>query len=54
MYVLFQSLIAEREGYDVEEQVILYSGKPLEENVQLVSLSDFSTLEVDIRMLGGK
>ncbi|KAJ8308311.1 hypothetical protein KUTeg_013185 [Tegillarca granosa] len=49
-----KSLIAEREGYDVEEQVILYSGKPLEENVELVSLNDLSTLEVDIRMLGGK
>ncbi|KAH3846636.1 FAU ubiquitin-like and ribosomal protein S30 [Dreissena polymorpha] len=48
-----KALIAEKEGFSVEDQVILYGGKPLVSGL-LSSLEDMSTLEVNIRMLGGK
>ncbi|OWF35172.1 ubiquitin-like protein FUBI [Mizuhopecten yessoensis] len=42
------------EGFPCEEQVILYAGKPLSDNVKLISFDDLATLDCDVRMLGGK
>jgi hypothetical protein len=43
----------EKDGFAVDEQVIMFGGKPLEDEVALSSLSELSTLDVDLRMLGG-
>ena len=52
---LLQALVAEREGYAVDDQVVLMGGKPLEDEGVLVNLcQDMTTLDVDIRMLGGE
>ncbi len=50
-----KELIAEREGFSLEDQFILYNGKPLQDQDQLVGVcSDLSTLDVEVRVLGGK
>ncbi|XP_061163054.1 ubiquitin-like FUBI-ribosomal protein eS30 fusion protein [Saccostrea echinata] len=49
-----KSLISEREGFPVEEQIILYAGKPLQDEYLLSKLNDLSTLDIEVRMLGGK
>ena len=46
--------LLEKDGFAVDEQVIMFGGKPLEDEVALSSLSELSTLDVDLRMLGGK
>ena len=53
-FVFCQTLITEREGFPVEEQIILYAGKPLQDGYQLAKLNDLSTLDIEVRMLGGK
>ena len=52
-FVICQTLITEREGFPVEEQIILYAGKPLQDGYQLAKLNDLSTLDIEVRMLGG-
>ena len=52
-FVFCQTLITEREGFPVEEQIILYAGKPLQDGYQLAKLNDLSTLDIEVRMLGG-
>lgn len=47
-------MISEREGFPVEEQIILYAGKPLQDEYELTKLNDLSTLDIEVRMLGGK
>ena len=50
-----QALIAEREGYAADDQVVLLGGKPLENEGLLTNLcQDMATLDVDIRLLGGE
>ena len=51
---LFQALIAEREGFAVEDQIVLLGGKPLDEGLLTNMCHDMATLDVDIRLLGGK
>lgn len=51
---LIQTFLGSAEGYPCEEQVILYAGKPLSDNVKLISFDDLATLDCEIRMLGGE
>ncbi|CAH1791710.1 unnamed protein product [Owenia fusiformis] len=46
--------IAASEGIAVEDQVVLYGGKPLEDATLLSSFDELSTIDVQTRMLGGK
>ncbi|XP_031557823.1 ubiquitin-like protein FUBI [Actinia tenebrosa] len=45
-----------REGVDVEDQVLLYAGQPLEPHLSIeeCELGDQATLELSVRLLGGK
>lgn len=47
--------VALREGIDVEDQVLLYAGHPLEDELSIdeCELGDQSTLELSVRLLGG-
>lgn len=48
--------IALREGIDVEDQVLLYAGRPLDNEASLedCDIIDQATLELNVRLLGGK
>lgn len=48
-----QALIAEKEGYPVDEQIVLLGGKPLDSGLLVNLCEDQSTLDVNIRLLGG-
>merc|ERR1711860_230917 len=41
-------------GFAVEDQMVLYGGKPLEHGLLTSLCEDQATLEVSVRMLGGK
>merc|ERR1712063_87473 len=49
-----KALIAEREGFAIADQFIVYGGKPLESGVLANMCEDMSTLDVEVRLLGGK
>ncbi|XP_076098882.1 ubiquitin-like FUBI-ribosomal protein eS30 fusion protein isoform X1 [Mytilus galloprovincialis] len=49
-----KSFLLAKDGFPVEEQVIMFGGKPLQDDFQLTSVDELSTLDVDLRMLGGK
>ncbi|WP_411016783.1 30S ribosomal protein S30e, partial [Salmonella sp. s51944] len=44
------------EGFPVSDQVLLYAGKPLENDMLIceTGLSELSTIDLNIRLLGGK
>lgn len=48
--------LALREGIDVDDQVLLYAGRPLEneQTVEECELVDQVTLDLSVRLLGGK
>lgn len=48
--------IAFAEGIPAHEQVLFYAGKPLDDDLSLLDcgVADLSTLEVGLRLLGGK
>merc|ERR1712117_746642 len=48
--------LALREGIDVDDQVLLYAGRPLENEFSLeeCELVDQATLELSVRLLAGK
>merc|ERR1711976_163898 len=47
--------ICAREGLDLNDLAIYSSGRPLEDDMSLASCAgDLTTLQVDVRMLGGK
>ena len=48
-----QALIAEKEGYPIDEQIVLLAGKPLDSGMLVNLCEDQNTLEVNIRLLGG-
>ncbi|XP_020614335.1 ubiquitin-like protein FUBI [Orbicella faveolata] len=51
-----KNVIAFAEGIPADEQVLFYAGKPLDDTLSLVDcgVADLSTLEVGLRLLGGK
>ncbi|KAL4238162.1 hypothetical protein ACF0H5_002873 [Mactra antiquata] len=49
-----KALIAEKEGYAAEDQIVLCGGKPLDNGLLVNLCEDMTTLEVNVRMLGGK
>lgn len=51
---MFQAIIADREGFACEDLAVFCAGKPLENEMNLSSFQDLATLEVEVRMLGGK
>lgn len=44
----------ETEGYPLEDQVVFYAGKPLDGSIQLGTLPDLATVNVELRLVGGK
>lgn len=48
--------LALREGIDVDDQVLLYGGRPLDNELSLedCELADQATLDLSVRLLGGK
>nr|ABW23157.1 ribosomal protein rps30 [Arenicola marina] len=47
--------VAAAEGLTLEDLAVYYAGQPLENDIVLTSCAgDLATLEVDVRMLGGK
>lgn len=48
--------LALREGIDVDDQVLLYAGRPLENELSLeeCEIVDQATLDLTVRLLGGK
>merc|ERR1711909_150434 len=49
-----KALLADREGLSVDDQVVMYAGKPLESGLLTDMCADQGTIEVALRMLGGK
>ncbi|PVD25570.1 hypothetical protein C0Q70_13226 [Pomacea canaliculata] len=49
-----KAIIADREGFACEDLAVFCAGKPLENEMNLSSFQDLATLEVEVRMLGGK
>ncbi|XP_013088425.1 FAU ubiquitin-like and ribosomal protein S30 [Biomphalaria glabrata] len=49
-----KSLVTEREGLPIDQMAVFYEGQPLEDDCQLVTFRDESTLNVELRLLGGK
>ncbi|ESO93575.1 hypothetical protein LOTGIDRAFT_215959 [Lottia gigantea] len=48
------NMVSQKEGFDVEDLMVSYGGKPLEGEFQLSELNDLSTIDVEVRMVGGK
>jgi len=47
--------VAQREGLDVADIAMYYGGSPLDNEAQVASCaSDLGTIELEVRMLGGK
>ena len=48
--------LAFAEGIPADEQVLFYAGRPLDDDLSLVDcgVADLSTLELGLRLLGGK
>nr|ACD65108.1 putative ubiquitin-like protein Fubi/40S ribosomal protein RPS30 fusion protein [Novocrania anomala] len=42
------------EGIPADDQVLLYAGKPLEDDCTLAGIPKLATLSMEVRMLGGK
>lgn len=53
-FVFLQAMVADHEGLPAEEMVIYCAGRPLEDEVNLSTLEELTTFEVEVRMLGGK
>ncbi|XP_064602578.1 ubiquitin-like FUBI-ribosomal protein eS30 fusion protein [Liolophura sinensis] len=49
-----KTLVNETEGYPLEDQVVFYAGKPLDGSIQLGTLPDLATVNVELRLFGGK
>ncbi|KAK6182080.1 hypothetical protein SNE40_009844 [Patella caerulea] len=49
-----KNLISQREGFCADDLMVMYGGKPLEGDFKLAALSELSTLDVEVRMIGGK
>eukprot|EP00745_Piridium_sociabile_P026057 TRINITY_DN41361_c0_g1_i1.p1 TRINITY_DN41361_c0_g1~~TRINITY_DN41361_c0_g1_i1.p1 ORF type:complete len:132 (+),score=38.88 TRINITY_DN41361_c0_g1_i1:220-615(+) len=49
-----KTLVEREEGVSGEELVVFCQGRPLEDGASLAALQDKATLEVEVRVLGGK
>ena len=51
-----KTYVALAEGIPAEEQILFYGGRPLEDGLSLAEceLADLATVEVGVRLLGGK
>merc|ERR1711963_448227 len=49
-----KALIERDEGLDAEDMVVYCGGKPLENGVSLAALENLATLDIEVRVLGGK
>ncbi|GFO10221.1 40S ribosomal protein s30 [Plakobranchus ocellatus] len=49
-----KSFVTEREGLPTEQMAVFHEGQPLEDACELVNFKNESTLNVELRMLGGK
>ncbi|XP_046364710.1 ubiquitin-like FUBI-ribosomal protein eS30 fusion protein [Haliotis cracherodii] len=49
-----KTLINEKEGFSATDLVVLSAGRPLEDAELLSGLNNLTTLDVEVRMLGGK
>ncbi len=55
LYIMLQAEVAQREGLPSTELAVYHAGTPLEDEMFLAQqLTDGATLEVSVRMLGGK
>jgi len=46
--------VAEAEGLSMDDLALYYAGKPLSDEASLAECGDLATLEVELRLLGGK
>ncbi|BFZ11818.1 hypothetical protein BsWGS_14857 [Bradybaena similaris] len=49
-----KTLVSDNEHLPLEQMAVFYEGQPLEDECQLVAFRDESTLNVELRLLGGK
>uniref|UniRef100_A0A0B6YQS4 Ubiquitin-like domain-containing protein n=2 Tax=Arion vulgaris TaxID=1028688 RepID=A0A0B6YQS4_9EUPU len=49
-----KTLVTEQENLPMEQMAVFYEGQPLEDENELVTFRDASTLNVELRLLGGK
>ena len=49
-----QMQVAEAEGLPLDDLAVYCNGCPLEDNMELSSCTGLSTLDVEVRMLGGR
>ena len=50
----FQALIERNEGVPAEDLVVYSSGKPLDSGASLAAMENLATLDIEVRVLGGK
>ena len=53
MIFSFQVQIAEAEGLVVDDLVLYNNGQPMEDDCALSACADMTTLDAEVRMLGG-
>merc|ERR1711860_181287 len=49
-----KAFVTEREGFPVDQLAVYYEGQPLEDACELYTFKNEATLNVEVRMLGGK
>ncbi|RUS72781.1 hypothetical protein EGW08_019458 [Elysia chlorotica] len=49
-----KSFINEREGLPADQMAVFFEGQPLEDACELVNFKNEATINVELRMLGGK
>ncbi|XP_076466927.1 ubiquitin-like FUBI-ribosomal protein eS30 fusion protein isoform X2 [Babylonia areolata] len=49
-----KALVEQKEGVAAEELAVYCGGKPLDDGASLAALENLATLEVQVRMVGGK
>lgn len=54
VYCFLQTLVSDNEHLPLEQMAVFYEGQPLEDDCQLAAFRDESTLNVELRLLGGR
>merc|ERR1712048_1180471 len=49
-----KALVELNEGVPVEDMAVYYAGKPLENSASLAALETLATLDIEVRLVGGK